>query len=136
MKTLTLTSFFLYFSLLINAQQIDIYQRPIQHERNREFDAIHYRIALDVDMEHHMLSGSNTITLSPLNDGLETIILDAVSLVVTSVMDANGIPLSFKQTDDKLSITLSRSYSHQDTVIVSVTVLSAVGAVIVIVGRF
>ena len=119
MKTLTLTSFFLYFSLFINAQQIDVYQRPIQHERNRAFDAIHYRIALDVDMEHYMLSGSNTITLSPLNDGLETIILDAVSLVVTDVMDAKGIPLSFKQTDDKLSITLSRSYSHQDTVIVS-----------------
>ncbi|MCP4313166.1 MAG: M1 family metallopeptidase [Bacteroidetes bacterium] len=121
MKTLFLTGFFLYLFLFINAQQTDVYQRPLQYERSRDFDAIHYRIALDVDMEQKMLSGSNTITLSPLNDGLETIILDAVSLVVTEVMDVKGIPLSFKQTNDKLSITLLRSYSHQDTVIVSVS---------------
>ncbi len=107
MRTLSLTSIFLHLFLFISAQQIDVYQRPVQHERSREFDAIHYRIALDVDMENKMLSGSNTITLRPLNDDFKTIYLDAVSLIVTDVMDIKGFPLSFHQTDDKLSITLS-----------------------------
>jgi aminopeptidase N len=120
MKNFILTTFILFLFFSISAQQIDVYQRPVQHERSREFDAIHYRVALDVDMENKMLSGSNTITLKPLNDGLETISLDAVSLVVTDVMDIKGIPLSFNQSDDKLSITLSRAYSHKDTVILSV----------------
>ena len=100
MKNFILTSFLLHLFLFINAQQIDVYQRPVQHERSREFDAIHYRITLDVDMENKMLSGSNTITLKPLNDGLETISLDAVSLVVTDVMDINGIRLSFNQSEN------------------------------------
>jgi len=120
MKTLTLTSLLLNLFLFINAQQVDVYDRPVQHERSREFDAIHYRLALDVDMDNKMLSGSNTITLKPLNDGLETISLDAVSLVVTDVMDIKGFPLSFKQSENKLSVTLSRPYSLKDTVTLSI----------------
>lgn len=90
MKNFILTSFLLHLFLFINAQQIDVYQRPVQHERSREFDAIHYRITLDVDMENKMLSGSNTITLKPLNDGLETISLDAVSLVMAEALKSLG----------------------------------------------
>lgn len=45
MKNFILTSFLLHLFLFINAQQIDVYQRPVQHERSREFDAIHYRMA-------------------------------------------------------------------------------------------
>ncbi len=120
MKTFTLTTFFLYLFLFTNAQQIDVYQRPVQHERSREFDAIHYKVSLDVDMEKKMLTGKNTITLSPLNDGLETIVLDAVSLVVTDVMDLEGNPISFNQSDDQLVISLSHPYSHKDTIVLSV----------------
>ena len=93
MKTLTLTSIFLHLFLFISAQQIDVYQRPVQHERSREFDAIHYRIALDVDMENKMLSGNNTITLRPLNDDFKTIYLDAVSLIVTRCEGYKGISI-------------------------------------------
>ncbi|KPL12336.1 MAG: aminopeptidase [Bacteroides sp. SM23_62] len=99
---------------------MDVYQRPIQHERNRDFDALHYRITLDVDMENKSLAGVNTMTFIPLNEGLETITLDAVSLVVKEVVDINESPLSFHQSEDKLTIMLPVPYSHRDTVVLSI----------------
>jgi len=120
MKYFILSTFLLFPLMFTRAQPIDVYRRPIQHERSREFDALHYRITLDVDMENKMLTGDNTITLIPLNDGLETIILDAVSLVVTEVVDKNEVPLSFSQSEDKVTIRLPDSYSHRDTVMLSV----------------
>jgi aminopeptidase N len=120
MKHLILSVFLLFPAILIRAQPIDVYNRPVQHERSRDFDALHYRIVLDVDMENKSLTGENTITLTPLNNGLETIVLDALSLVVTDVVDRNKSPLSFSQTEDKVSINLPGTYMHTDTVIVSV----------------
>lgn len=117
-----LTSFLIYVSLFtcMDAQKIDIYNRPVQQERSRDFDAIHYNVELDVDVENKMLMGKNTITLSPLRNDLGTVILDAVSFVVTDVIDYRGIPLNYSQNDGKLSIHLLRKYSHKDTVTVSV----------------
>jgi aminopeptidase N len=102
------------------AQPVDVYERPVQHERDRYFDALHYRIMLDVDMENKMLTGENTITFVPLNNGLQTIVLDAVSLVVTEVVDRDESSLSFNQSEDKLTIRLPDTYSHTDTVTLSV----------------
>lgn len=120
MKNHSLITLFLFVTHLTNAQLIDVYQRPVQHEPCRDFDAIHYRIELNVDMENKMLKGLNTITLSPLNDGLETITLDAVSLVVTDVLDIKGTPLTFSQSDEKLFINLTRPYSFYDTIVFKV----------------
>ena len=39
------------------AQQVDIYKRPVQAERSRDFDAIHYKITLNVDMDKKTLTG-------------------------------------------------------------------------------
>jgi len=102
------------------AQTIDVYSRPVQHERSRDFDALHYRIALDVDMENKSLTGVNTISLTPLNEGLETVVLDAVSLVVTEVINGDGDALSFSQGEDKVSIRLPGPCSRLDTIVLSV----------------
>jgi aminopeptidase N len=120
MKYIILSVLLLGSLMLNQAQKIDVYNRPVQHERSRDFDALHYRIALDVDLENKMLNGVNTITLTPLSDGLETIVLDAVSLVVTEVLDGNKETLTFSQSEDKVSIRLPDVYSHKDTVTLSV----------------
>ena len=36
-------------SITTMAQKVDVYSRPIQHERDRSYDALHYLIELDVD---------------------------------------------------------------------------------------
>lgn len=120
MKKFTILFVLLSICLITIGQQTDIYSRPIQHEPDRSFDALHYRIELDVDMDEWKLSGQNTITLSPLNNNLETVILNAVSLVVTEVTDIKGQVLKFKQSDDKVVIALNNSYSHRDTLLINV----------------
>jgi len=120
MKYIIQSGFLLLPLMFSRAQPIDVYSRPVQHERSRDFDALHYRITLDVDMENKMLTGENTITLVPLNNGLETVILDAVSLVVTEVVDRNKVSLTFSQSEDKVTIRLPGPHSHTDTVIFSV----------------
>jgi aminopeptidase N len=109
--------FLLYLSthLGLVAQQIDIYRRPVKFEPDRDFDALHYKVILDVDIQEKQLTGQNTITLTPLRSDLNIVTLDAVSLVVSDVLDSKGFPLSYKQGNNKLHIDLSRSYSHRDT---------------------
>jgi aminopeptidase N len=114
-----------YFSLIallfvihlgLFAQQVDIYQRPVTHEPDRDFDAIHYRVKLDVDVHEKKLTGQNTITLTPLRSDLKKVTLDAVSLVVKDVLDDKGFPLSYVQGHEKLHVHLARSYANTDTV--------------------
>lgn len=120
MKNLIIAFLFLSIGLSTNAQKVDVYSRPVKHEPDRSFDAIHYRIELDVDLEGKSLKGQNKITLSPLNDNLQYITLDAVSLVVTDVLDSKDAPLEYTQTEDKLIINLAQTYSHLDTVDITV----------------
>jgi len=116
MKHVTFILFLLIIDLGLFAQQVDIYQRPITHEPDRDFDAIHYRIKLDIDMVGKQLIGQNTVTLTPLRSDLTKVTLDAVSLVVTDVLDSKGFPLSYTQGEGKLHINLARTYSNTDTV--------------------
>ena len=57
MKKYKLTAIFAFLAGILNAQQIDIYQRPVQHEPDRYFDAVHYCVELDIDMESKTLKG-------------------------------------------------------------------------------
>lgn len=116
MKKFYVVTLFFFICFVITAQKTDVYKRPVKHEPDRDFDAIHYCIKLDVDLDEKKLTGKNTITLSPLRANLETITLDAVSLQVSDVLDWKGIPLNFNQTDDKLHVNLSRPCSYTDTV--------------------
>jgi len=116
MKTPFFITIFLILSVAVVAQKIQVYNRPVTVERDQDFDAIHYRVELDIDMEKKKLKGQNTITFSPLRNNLDKIILDAVSLDVSDVLDENGTSLNFNQTDTKLHIVLSQPCSYTDTV--------------------
>lgn len=116
MKHLFVILFLFTIDLGLSAQGLDIYQRPVTLEPDRDFDAIHYRLKLDVDIDGKQLTGQNTVTLTPLRSNLNTVTLDAVSLLVTDVLDSKGFPLSYTQGEDKLHINLSRTYSNPDTV--------------------
>ncbi len=102
-------------SQLAFGQKVDVYQRPVQVERSRDFDAIHYRISLNVDLEGKKLTGENRITMRPLNDGLDHCSLDAEYLVVNKVVAEDGSALKFEQTDKQVNIAFKKAYGHQDT---------------------
>lgn len=112
----TLLLVFIAFSSFLTGQQIDVYKRPLQYERSRDYDAKHYRIELMFDLDEKTFWGENKITLSPLNDNFKECVLDAEEFIVTSVTNSENLPLKFKQTDKHLIVYLSKAYGYGETV--------------------
>jgi aminopeptidase N len=120
MKSIVI-SYFLIFVLKDGiAQKIDIYSRPVQVERSRDFDAIHYKIMLDVNMVNKTITGENQITLSPLNDNFDRLSIDAMYLIVDYVTDRDGKALPFEQKDGQVLVNLTKTYRHTDTLQINV----------------
>ena len=102
------------------AQQIDVYARPKQVERSRDYDALHYRVSLSFDLDGQTFTGENLITLTPFDDGFQRCVLDAEELVVDRVDALDGNDVFFAQTDRQLVIEFGRAYDYGDTVRVAV----------------
>jgi len=93
----------------IAAQAVDVYARPVQAEPSRDFNALHYLIRLKIDIAGKAFEGETTVTLTPLRDGLATVVLDAEEYTVSGVTFETGSPLSFEQSPEKLKVTLPRA---------------------------
>ena len=89
-------------------QKIDFSKKPLQAERSREFDALHYRIAIILDIARKSFRGDTTVTFSSLRDGLDKIVLDAEGFEATRVRGQWGKELPFFQEDKHLTVELSR----------------------------
>lgn len=113
--------FFLFWSILlivsslVPGQKEDYSLKPRQFERSRTFDAIHYLIEIDLDIENKSFNGRSTITLSSLQDDLKNIELDAEDFFVRKVTDNWSRFLSFEQTETKLMIELKRALDYEET---------------------
>ena len=114
----------LMFSSMCHAQKIDVYSRPLQSERSRDYDAIHYRIQLRFDEDAKTFWGENTITLSPLKDDFNRCILDAETFTVTSVQDDNGRRMEFEQPEHQLIVHFQKSYNFGDTLSFTVSYMA------------
>ncbi|KKN03110.1 hypothetical protein LCGC14_1110920, partial [marine sediment metagenome] len=65
-KFVAILSFLLSLFFVVPAQKVNVYERPLQYERSRDYDAKHYRIALTFDLDKKYFEGENRITLTPL----------------------------------------------------------------------
>ena len=102
------------------AQKIDVYSRPLRTEPSRDFQALHYRIALDFDVSKKSFTGENTITMSPFREGLVSIGLDAETFTVTAVRQADGTALSFRQGEGRLNVNFPRPFAIGEKVVFTV----------------
>ncbi|MEX2235272.1 MAG: M1 family metallopeptidase [Cyclobacteriaceae bacterium] len=113
MRNITLAVLLVLNSMMSSAQ-VQHHVIPVSDERSRDFDALHYKVVLSLDPQKKILAGSNTITLRPLRSDLTEVILDAESLIVSEVLSGReSVP--FNQSDSTITITLDRTYTHQDT---------------------
>lgn len=103
-------------SISLSAGQIDIYKRPRQFERSRDYDAKHYRLELTFDLDEKIFWGTNTITLTSLRDEFEKCVLDAEELRVDAVRNPDGTQLEFEQTGRHLIVYFPRTHSYGDEV--------------------
>ncbi len=104
-----------------SAQSEDIYSRPLQAERSRTYDALHYKVHLSFDESTKSLYGSNTITMTPLRDNFSEAVLDAETFMVDEVTGSNGTALSFVQKPHSLIVHFPKPYAFEDTVTFTVT---------------
>lgn len=115
-KFVAILSFLLSLFFVLLAQKVNVYQRPLQYERSRDYDAKHYRIALTFDLDKKYFEGENQITLTPLKDDFKECRLDAEELVVAAVTNSENMPLQFTQTDKLIIVHLSKAYEYGETV--------------------
>ena len=97
------------------AQQVDWSTKSLQSERSRSYDALHYRIAITLNLEEKSFAGETTVTLTSLRDGLETVVLDAEEFTVTKVATEWGEPLEFSQSEKELSVRMRRPLMRGET---------------------
>ena len=74
--------------------------------RDRTVDIKHIKLDLDVDVDSRSISGAATHTVSPINDGVSTLELDAAELDVSGITLSDGTSLAYVHEDWKLSINL------------------------------
>jgi aminopeptidase N len=104
----------------LSAQEVDVWNRPVQVERSRSLDFIHYRVSLTFDLDAKAFWGENQITLTPLADGVDRCVLDAEEMVVTGAVDDAGRELRYVQGDTSVTIALPQPLSYGDTVTLAV----------------
>ena len=104
----------------LDAQSVDVWSRPVQSERDRTFDFIHYRVSLNFDLDRKVFRGQNRITLTALADEAGSIHLDAEEIVIEAAWGERGEALFFEQSDTGVVVTPSEPFSFGDTAAITV----------------
>ena len=55
------------------AQQVDWSKKALQSERSRAYDALHYRVAITLNLEARSFAGETTVTLTSLRETIGSI---------------------------------------------------------------
>ncbi|MFB3853945.1 MAG: M1 family aminopeptidase [Vicinamibacterales bacterium] len=105
----------LAFAVPAAGQQVDWSTKPLQSERSRSYDAIHYLIAIELDLDARTFGGYTTVSLKSLRDGLETCVLDAEEFTVTRVVSDWGEPLKFEQSATELIVHMDHPLALGET---------------------
>ena len=96
--------------LPVSGQAVDWSKKPVQSERSRSYDALHYLIKIRIDLDGRAFEGATTVTLASLREGLATCVLDAEEFTVTAVVGADGEPLAFDQRAKEIEVRLPRPF--------------------------
>jgi len=104
----------------LSAQQVDVWSRPVQVERTRTFDFLHYRVSLTLDLDAKTFHGENRITLTPLAGGLDRFELDAEEMTIEAALDSEGDELFLERSDTSVVVILRQQTAFGDTIDVTV----------------
>lgn len=117
-RRLSFAVFLLVSGLL--AQTTDLNKRPERFERDREYNALHYKLAFAFDETAKTVFGRADVTLSSLRDTLDRIVLDAAQFKVEDVRDEKGGPLAFEQGPGTLMVVLPKGLAYGEKTTFSV----------------
>lgn len=83
----------------------------------RTYDVSHYIIRSSFDRPNRTFFGDVIIELKPLKNDFNTLELDAADMNFESIrLEPGGANLQYKQTGEKLTVVLDKSYSPSDSI--------------------
>jgi aminopeptidase N len=102
-----------------------------QGSRDRHYDVHHIKLDISFDQTEETVSGMVSTTLSPINDGLTTVVLDAADMSISSVNLVASIdvekkskagvkPLAYDVTEDQLIIKLDKTYDSDESLTIEI----------------
>ena len=93
---------------------------PTEHfMRTKEYDVVHYRLALDIDDKAKSCEGEATITFVPLRPQFDAVQFDAAQMTVRNVRMSDQ-RLEFHHVGESLFVSLGKAYGLNDTLRVTV----------------
>ena len=110
--------FLLPFGQRLKAQPL--FDSPDLVRRPRTYDILHYKLDLSFDEHAKRVLGTSHITFTPLSHSLDSMVLDAVEMNISAVNHPSGTELRYVNETPELTLFFDRSYSHGDTVTVSI----------------
>jgi aminopeptidase N len=93
----------------------------VQYAPDRPGDVKHVRLAIALDFEQEMVSGTAYTTFSVLYDEINSITFDAVELHIEEIALVGGGNLAYSVGDEKLHVTLDRAYRYGEEFTIAVT---------------
>jgi len=106
--------------LFLAGQPAELLRRPENSEPSRDYDALHYKLVLDLRDKEKSYRGENTITLASLKDDLRTLVFDAEGFTVTEAAGPDGRALPFSVNNKKLNVTLSKGLAYGEETSVAI----------------
>ena len=111
--------FFAFFLFVACAFSISAQTAKQNFNRVRTYDVQHYTIRVSFDRASKTVFGDTTVQLKPLQNGFNQIELDAANIKFDSVkLESNNKDIAFKTADDKIYLTLDKSYAPNETIAV------------------
>jgi aminopeptidase N len=109
---------------VVAQQHTNPYAWPKRVEPIRNYDALHYAIRLRFDTRAKTFWGETRVTFAPLDDGFRKCVLDAESMRIISVTDAQRKALKFRQDTKSLTVELGAPRSRGEKVSLTISYVS------------
>lgn len=88
--------------------------------RSRTYHVVHYKLVVSFDEREKKVEGTTSITFTPLTERLDSLLLDAEQMEITSVSLSNGRPLRFSNRSPQLAVFFDPPPGLDDTSTISV----------------
>jgi len=96
------------------AGQFDHLDKATQYTRDRNFDLVHTRVEIEVDLEAGRVEGATTLTFDGIADGKDVLLLDAIDMVISKVTSPDGKALRFDYDGNVLEIKLASKLKRRE----------------------
>jgi aminopeptidase N len=107
--------------LIPKARSFELPDDAVHFAPDRPADVRHVKLEIELDFEQETVSGTVYTTFSALYEQVKTLSFDAIALNIHQVTLTDGKQLNYHTSENKLIVTLDRSYQFGEEFTIGVT---------------